>query len=218
MKELRILNISNLNEFSNFEVSISNKICCFLQLYRSLSWKQDEFQEFKSNVETNLYALSTNNSFLTVMVGDFNAKSNDWYLNDLTSFKSSQIEFLASQFAMSPVIKEPTHVLDIPKSCIDLIFTSQTNRIMDSGIPPSLCFNCHHQIIYAKFDLKVFHPPPYPYKRTVWYFSRVNSDYIKKPLTYSIGNLRLLISMSMSRFLFLMKQLWISCLILFLIN
>ena len=45
------------------------------------------------------------------MVGDFNAKSNDWYLNDLTSFKSSQIEFIASQFAMSPVIKEPTHVL-----------------------------------------------------------------------------------------------------------
>ena len=59
----------------------------------------------------NLDALSTNNPFLTVMIGDFNAKSSNWYLNDITSFEGSQIEFLASQFAMSQIIKEPTHTL-----------------------------------------------------------------------------------------------------------
>ena len=114
------------------------------------------------------------------MIGDFNAKSSNWYLNDVTSFEGSQIEFLASQFAMSQVINEPTYILDNSKSCIDLIFTSQPNMIMDCGVHPSLHSNCHHQIIYTKFDLKVFYPPPYV--RTVWYFSRANSDHIKKAI------------------------------------
>ena len=85
---------------------------------------QDEFQEFKSNLEMNFDALSTNNPFLTVMIGDFNAKSSNWCLNDITTFEDSQIEFLASQFAMSQVINEPTHISGNSKSCVDLIFTS----------------------------------------------------------------------------------------------
>ena len=177
---LRILNISNLAECINFEVSIANKICRFIHLYRFPSQKQDEFQEFKSNLVINIDALSANNPFLTVKIGDFNAKSSNWYLNDVTSFEGSQNEFLASQFAMSQVINEPTHILDNSKSCIDLIFTPQPNMIMDSGVHSSLYSNCHHEIIYAKFDLKVFYPPPY--ERTVWYFSRVNSDHIKKAI------------------------------------
>ena len=124
---LRMLNISNLDECINFEISIANKICRFSHLYRSPSQEQDEFQEFKSNLAINLDALSANNTFLTVMIGDFNAKSSNWYLNDVTSFEGSQIEFLASQFAMSQVINEPTHILDNSKSCIDLIFIWQPN-------------------------------------------------------------------------------------------
>ena len=86
---------------------------------------------------------------------------------------------------MSQVINEPTHILDNSKSCIDLIFTSQPNMIMDSGVHPSLHSSCHHQIIYAKFNLKVFYPPPY--ERTVWHFSRANSDHIKKE--FSLKNI-----------------------------
>ena len=86
---LRILNISNLDECINFEVSIANKISRFIQRYRSPSQKQDEFQEFKSNLEMNLDTPSTNNPFLTVMIGDFNDKSSSWYLNDITSFEGS---------------------------------------------------------------------------------------------------------------------------------
>ena len=51
---------------------------------------------------------------------------------------------------------------------------------MDSVVHPSLHSNCHHQIIYAKFDLKVFDPPPY--ERTMWHFSREKSDHIKKAI------------------------------------
>ena len=51
--------------------------------------------------------------------------------------------------------------------------------VMDSAsLHASLYLHCHHQIILAKFDLKVFHPPPY--ERTMWHFSQANSDRIKR--------------------------------------
>ena len=62
---------------------------------------------------------------------------------------------------MSQVINELTHVLDNSKSCIDLIFTSQLNIIIDSEVHSSLHSNCHHQMIFVKFDLKDFYPPLY---------------------------------------------------------
>ena len=46
---------------------------------------------------------------------------------------------------------------------------------MDSGV---LHHHCHRQIIFAKFDLKVFCSPPY--ERTVWYFSQANFDHTKR--------------------------------------
>ena len=47
---LRILNILNLDECINFDVSIANKTLSFIQLYRSPSQKQNEFQAFKSSL------------------------------------------------------------------------------------------------------------------------------------------------------------------------
>ena len=41
------------------------------------------------------------------------------------------------------------------------MFTSQPNLVMESGINSSLHKNCHHEIIYAKFNLKIYFPPPY---------------------------------------------------------
>ena len=82
----------------------------------------------------NLDSLSNNNPVVTAMIDDFNVKLSSWNLNDITSFKGSQTEFHASQFAMSQRIKELTHISDNSRSYIDLIFTSQPNIIMDSGV------------------------------------------------------------------------------------
>ena len=71
---LRVLNISNLNECINFEVSIAKKICRFIHLYRSPNQTQDVFQIFRSNLELNLDSLSSPNLFLTIMIGNFNAQ------------------------------------------------------------------------------------------------------------------------------------------------
>ena len=55
----------------NFEVSIGNKICRFIQLYRTSSQSQDEFQDdFLTNLEMNLDGSFNSNPFLTTHIGD----------------------------------------------------------------------------------------------------------------------------------------------------
>ena len=52
---------------------------------------------------------------------------------------------------------------------------------MEWGVHHSLYPSCHHQIIYAKFKLKVYYPPPY--EREVWYYQNADSNVIKKAIT-----------------------------------
>ena len=78
---------------------------------------------------------------------------------------------------MNQTIQEPTHILNSPSFCIDLIFTSQPNLVMESGIHSSLHSNCHHQIVFPKFNFSIFYPPPY--ERTVWYYERANAELIR---------------------------------------
>ena len=52
--------------------------------------------------------------------------------------------------------------------------------VIDSGVHASLHSNCHHQIIYERFDLKIIYPPLH--ERTVWHFKHANSDHIKRAI------------------------------------
>ena len=79
-------------------------------------------------------------------------------------------------YDLNQLITEPTHVLEHSSSCIDLLFTSQLNLTRDSGIHPTLYPNCHHQIIYAKFNLKIEYPPSYT--RKIWDYKRAETDLI----------------------------------------
>ena len=142
-----------------FELKISDKTCNFLSLYRSQTQSQDGFETFTENLELDLENLMQRNLFLVVAIGDFNAK---W-----SNSEGDAIENLTSQFGLHQMIKEPTHILDTSSLCIDLIFTSQPNLTIESGVHSSLHSNCHYQIIFAKFHLEIVYPPPYV--REVWY-------------------------------------------------
>ena len=114
------------------------------------------------------------NPFLTVVINDFNARSSKRWTDAMTAQEGLTIENLLSQFSLSQVINEPTHISEKLYSCIDLLFTKQQNFIIESGIHPSLNSNCHHQIIYGKFNLKIFYPPPY--ERHIWHYKHTNTD------------------------------------------
>ena len=67
------------------------------------------------------------------------------------------------------------------KFFIDLIFTSHLNLVVESGVHLSLHPNCHHQIVFAKFNLMIFYPPPY--SRKVWHYREANTNHIRKSIS-----------------------------------
>ena len=72
-------------------------------------------------------------------------------------------------------------MLENSSSCVDLIFTSQPNLVMDAGVHPSLHPNCHHhEIVYAKFNLKILYPPPN--ERKVWHFQKADFNLLRKAM------------------------------------
>ena len=98
---------------------------------------------------------------MMVAFSDFKAKLKSWYINDNTNFEGSKIDYLTSSFGFHQIINKPTHILNNSSSCIDLIFTTQPNLVMESGAYSSPHANCHHQLPYLKFNLNVFYPPLY---------------------------------------------------------
>ena len=101
---LRVLNISYLKECLNFELKIGDKSCTFIALYRSPSRSQGDFETFSGNFEMALETLAQKGSFLTTIIGDFNAKFCNWYSHDKTSFECSTIESITSQFGLHQLI------------------------------------------------------------------------------------------------------------------
>ena len=67
--------------------------------------------------------------------------------------------------------------------CIDLIFTTQPNLVVESGVHPSLHANCHHQLAFVKFNLQIFYPPPYP--REIWHYKQANSELVRQAISNS---------------------------------
>ena len=135
-------------------------------MYRSPSQSKDEFGQFFLNFEQLISDRMSHNPHFILVTGDFNIWSFSWWKNDLTTIEGNQVDAITSSYGLSQLICEPTHILQNSSSCIDLIFINQNNFIMDSGVHASLHPNCHHQIVYAKLNLKIEHPPLY--ERFVW--------------------------------------------------
>ena len=113
-----------------------------------------------------------------VAFGHFNAKSSNWYNKDITSNEGRKIEAVTSQNGLHQEINEPTHILNNSYSCIDLIFNSQPNLLIECGVHPSLHPSFLQQIIYAKFKLdKVYLTT---YEGEIRHYQKVNIDLIKR--------------------------------------
>ena len=82
---LKVLDIRFLHESIAFELRIGDKLCSFISLYRSPNQSYDDFVSFLDNFELTLDTLAHRNPFLMVALGDFNAKSSNWYNKDITS-------------------------------------------------------------------------------------------------------------------------------------
>ena len=134
----------------------------FISNFRSPSQTLDNFETFSKNFELNLENIVHRNSFLVVVIRNFNAKSSKWHCQDKSTLEGNVIDSITSQFGLYQVTKEPTHILNTSSLSIDHIFTSLPSLIIDSGVHSSLQPNCRYQIVYAKFNLEITYPPPSP--------------------------------------------------------
>ena len=138
-----------------------NKIGYIAVTYRSPSQTASEFDSFLETFEEFLYQIQQFRSSFVVILRDFNARSKSWWNEDITSNKGSQTDSLTTPYGLEQFIPVPTQILPNSSTCIDLIFTDQSNLVVDSGVYPSLHTNCHHQRTYCKFNLTIGYPPPY---------------------------------------------------------
>ena len=81
---------------------------------------------------------------------------------------------------LTHIQKTQTYIVPSSSLCIDLLFINQSNLIMNSGVFPSIYQNGHHQIVFAKVNLKIFCLPPYT--RRIWDYSSANHEAINNAI------------------------------------
>ena len=83
---------------------IRGELCWFVSLYGLPNQSEDYYELFANNFKLNIDAVTANNPFLTVVLGDFNVKSNLWFKGDKTSYEGSKIDAITSQFGLQLVL------------------------------------------------------------------------------------------------------------------
>ena len=106
---LKLVDVNYLRESILFELQIGSKICNFISLYRSPSQTTDNFDSFLDNLKLNLDAMTDNNPFLVVAIGDFSARSSSWCINDKSNYEGTKIDCLATEYDLKQAINKPTH-------------------------------------------------------------------------------------------------------------
>ena len=123
---------------------------------------------------------SRRNYFLITTLGDFNLKSTNWYNKGRKRFESNRIEKITSQLGLHWLINEPKDILENSYLCIYQNFTSQPAFVFESGVHSSLDLFCHHQIAFAKFNLKIYYPPSF--SREIWHFKEAETVLTRRAL------------------------------------
>ena len=141
---------------------------------------REEFEKFLGNFVVLIKSISNRKDAISIIMGDFNARSSNWCKYDTSNNEGVQIDSVTSIHGLEQLIHKRTHILSNSSSCIDLIFTNQQHLVIDSGTHPSLHPNCHHQIIHCKINLQVEYP--LPHQRHVWDSARANKDTILSAL------------------------------------
>ena len=149
-----------------------------MRLYRFPSQTSCEFVEFINKLDNLWTNIEKENPFLTITMGDFNARCSNWWSKDIDNQWGVEIDSIASFNCQTQLIDSPTHILPNSLSCIDLIFCTQPSLIKESSVHPSLYQTCHHQIIHAKLDFQIVLTPVY--ERKVWNYKKAKSERIQK--------------------------------------
>ena len=94
---IKVNNVSYLKECLNFNLCVNGKQCNMTLIYRSPCQSSEEFQTFLTNFELLLDNIANQNLFISIIIGDFNARSKNWCSIDKTTCEGKKLESLTYQ-------------------------------------------------------------------------------------------------------------------------
>ena len=119
----RVVNI--FNWMLSFEITIQNKEGYVDFVYRS-SQSTSKFESFLSGLEDLLSNILCPESQLSIALGDLNARSLEWWPEEIITIYCTQIDSLTIH-GFKQLISDATHILAQSVSYTDFIFTYQSN-------------------------------------------------------------------------------------------
>ena len=158
------------------EITIARQIFV-IAIYRSPNQISEQFEHFIACLQMTLNQLQGERPHSLLITGDFTCRSSQWWAADVESPEGTALHQIIETNTLTQLIDEPTNIRGEGMSCIDLIITEKPTFFVESGIHMSLDNRCQHQIIYGKLNISV--PSPPPYKRTLWDYSKADSQSIR---------------------------------------
>ena len=86
------------------EIVIGKRKEYVITLYRSPSQNQGKFEHFLLSLENLLGNIRNQDPAFTILLGDFNARSKSWWVQDITNKEGTQIESVSSLYGFSQLI------------------------------------------------------------------------------------------------------------------
>ena len=140
----------------------------------------EAFENYASKMDELVAKIETENPYCTLLTGDLNAHLSDWWDGDEDDTYGIRTNQIFCENGFTQLVNQPTYITGTGNSCIDLVATDQPNFIMECDIHPSLHTNCHHNVNYVKLNVSI--PPPPPYNRILWHYTRANETAIQRTI------------------------------------
>ena len=164
------------------EIKLNRKKIFFILSYCHPNLSTTELEEYTKSLEHIYGCISKENPAVTILTGDFNARSPLFWEGDIENREGRVFDNFLISNNLDELINEPTHIRDDgSQSCIDLICTDQPFIFTDTGVLQSLDPHSKHKIIYSTLNFHTTCPPPY--KRKVWDYKTAKTNSIRKDLS-----------------------------------
>ena len=102
---------ANIREYLPVRNVSNSQKDCVITLCRCPSQTFDEFGFFISSLEKLIINITSYNFHFVILLGDFNAKSKSWSVNDTITEEGRLLENLTCLYGMKQLISAPTHAL-----------------------------------------------------------------------------------------------------------
>ena len=105
---LRIISTSYFDQCLLCEVTCQNQKCYIAVIYHSPGQSSNDFL---FNLKKLINQIKQLKPSFTIILGDFNARSSDWWPDDITSPEVTHINSFISMYGFDQLISDPTHIL-----------------------------------------------------------------------------------------------------------